>query len=207
MSAQRARPRRVPAQVRALLLTLTAVAAGSGLAVAQDEVDAVSDGNDSRSRADIAAARATHDRANDRLAHVIRFHEGIGPRAFRNQVAEHGPPGSVCVNIWTRRTPWEASPNYEVCVTTDRDAENLLAGVSRLGPRGSVRRVGRASAELTSRRRLVVRFDPDVIRRPAAYRWSVQVTTFEDGCTRRGCGDVAPRRGRSVRTEVGSPTA
>jgi hypothetical protein len=191
--------------VRALLLTLTAVAAGSGLAVAQDDVDAISDGNDSRSRADIAAARATYDSSNDRLAHIVRFHEGIGPRALRNQVAEHGPPGSVCVNIWTRRTPGDASPNYDVCVSSDRDNENLVGSVSRLGPRGSVRRVGGAAAQLTSRRRLVVRFDPDVIRRPAAYRWSVEVTTFENGCTRRGCSDVAPRRARSVRTETGTP--
>ena len=86
MTAQRARFRRVPAQVRTLLLTLTVVAAGSGLAVAQDDVDAVSDGNDSRSRADIAAARATHDRANDRLAHVVRFHEASAraPSATRS---------------------------------------------------------------------------------------------------------------------------
>jgi hypothetical protein len=192
--------------VRALLLTLAAIAAGSGLAVAQNDGDTVSDGNDSRSRADIASARATHDRGNDRLAHIVRFHEGIGPRAFRNQVAEHGPPGTVCVNVWTGRTPGEASPNYDVCVTSDRDNDDLVGSVSRLGPRGSVRRVGRAAAELTSRRRLVVRFDPDLIRRPASYRWSVQATTFENGCTRRGCSDVAPRRGRSVRTDLGTPT-
>ena len=206
MRAQRRLPGRVPAEMRALLLTLAAVTAGTGLAAAQGEVDSVSDGNDSRSRADIAAARATHDRSNDRLAHIVRFHEGISPRTFRNAVAEHGPPGSVCINIWTTRTPWEASPNFDVCVTSDRDREKLLASVSRLGPRGSVRRVGRAAAELTSRRRLVVRFDPDLIRRPAAYRWSVQVTTFESGCTRRGGQDVAPRRGRSVRTSLGAPT-
>jgi hypothetical protein len=187
-------------------MTLLAVAAVSGIAVAQDGVDAISDGNDSRSRADIAAARATHDRSNDRLAHVIRFQDPIGPRVFRNAVAEHGPPGSVCINIWTRRKPGEASPNYDVCVTGNRNLDKLLASVSRLGPRGGVRRVGRAAAQLTSRRRLVVRFEPDLIRRPAAYRWSVQATTFERGCSRRGCQDVAPRRGRTVRTVLGAPT-
>jgi hypothetical protein len=193
--------------VRAAILTLAATLACAALAVAQNRVDAVSDGDDSRSRADIAAARATHDRSNDRLAHVIRFHDGISPRAFRNAVAEHGPPGTVCINIWTRRIPWDASPNFEVCVTGNRDRDALVASVSRLGPRGGVRRVGRASAQLTSRRRLVVRFDPDLIRRPARYRWSVQVTTFESGCTRKGCDDVAPRRGRTVRTALGTPAA
>jgi len=189
------------------LLPLIVLLAGAGLAAAQDGTNAVSDGDDSRSEVDVASARAAHDRSNDRLAHIIRFHAPISARKFRNAVADHGPPGSVCINIWTRRTPWEASPNFDVCVSADRGADKLVASVSRLGPRGGVRRRGAASAQLTSRRRLVVRFDPDLIRRPAAYRWSVHVTTFERGCTSRGCQDFAPRRGRSVRTELGAPAS
>ena len=185
-----------------LLLALAIALATPGVAPAQDGADAVSDGDDSSSRADIASARAAHDRSNDRLAHIVRFHNRIGPRAFRNAIDEHGPPGSVCINIWTRRTPWEASPNFEVCVTAERDQEGLIGSVSRLGSRGSVRRRGPASAQFTSGRRLVVRFDPDLIRRPAAYRWSLQTTTFARGCTARGCQDFAPQRGRTVRTEL-----
>jgi hypothetical protein len=188
------------------LLPLAVVLAGCGVALAQDASNVVTDGDDSRSQVDIASVRAMHDRTNDRLAHIIRFQAGIGPGDFGNAVDEHGPPGSVCINIWTRRTPWEASPNFDVCVSADRERK-LVASVSRLGSRGGVRRRGPASAELTSRRRLVVRFDPDLIRRPAAYRWSVEVTTFERGCTSRGCKDFAPRRGRSVRTELGAPEA
>ena len=205
MRAQRRRPSRVPAAMRALLVAIAATACLCGLALAQEGQDTVSDGDDSRSQADIASARATHDTSNDRLAHIVRFHEPIAPRNFRNAVAEHGPPGSICVDIWTTRIPREASPNFDVCVTSSRDREDLQASVSRLGARGGVRRIGRASAELTSRRRLVVRFDPDLIRRPTGYRWSVQVTTFERGCTRRGCVDLAPRRGRTERTKLGTP--
>ena len=190
--------------MRVLLVTL-AVLAISGIAAAQDNGGTVSDGDDSRSRVDIASARAVHDRTNDRLAHIVRFHQRISARAFDNEIAEHGPPGSLCINIWTSRTPWDASPNFEVCVSGNRDASDLVASVSKLGSRGGVKRRGSASAELTSRRRLVVRLDPDRIRRPAAYRWSVQVTTFESGCTSRGCQDFAPARGRSVRTELGTP--
>jgi hypothetical protein len=175
--------------VRALL-ALTIALALAGAAFAQDGTNAVSDGDDSRSGADISSVRALHDRANDRLAHIIRFHGGISPSVLRNAIDEHGPPGSICV-----------------CVTADRGGDDLQASVSKLGPRGGVRRRGPASAELTSRRRLVVRFDPDLIRRPPAYRWSVEVTTFERGCTTRGCKDFAPRRGRSVRTELGAPAA
>ena len=205
MRAQRWRRGRVPAEMRALLLTVVAALGLCGLALAQDAEDTVSDGDDSRSAVDIASARAMHDTSNDRLAHIIRFHAPISPQSFRNAVAEHGPPGSVCVDIWTTRTPREQSPNFDVCVSKQRNEDDLVASVSRLGARGSVRRVGSASAELTSRRRLVVRFDPDLIRTPVAYRWSIQVTTFERGCTRRGCIDLAPRRGRTERTKLGTP--
>ncbi|HYH58870.1 MAG TPA: hypothetical protein VD790_06575 [Thermoleophilaceae bacterium] len=181
-----------------MLLLLT------GLAGAQ-RARTLADKDDSRSAVDIKSARGVHDRGNDRLAHLIRFHGPISPRNFRNAVQKHGPPGSVCVNIWTRRKPWEASPNYDVCVTADRNRARLLASVSRHGPKGGVRRIGNASAQLTTPRRLSIRFDPDLIRRPGRYRWSAHVTTFERGCTRRGCQDVAPRRGRSARTKLGAP--
>lgn len=203
MTAQRRAGGRVPAGVRALWLSAAAALATCGLAVAQAGDGGITDGDDSKSRVDISRARATLDRSNDRLVHVVRFHQAISPRNFRNAVQEHGPPGSVCVNIWTTRTPGEGSPNFDVCVTGDRSRRKLIASVSRLGPRGSVRRVGNANARLESPRRLFIRFDPDLIRRPAAYRWSVHVTTFERGCTRRGCQDVAPRRGRSVRMQLG----
>jgi len=184
---------------------LTVALAAAGAAFAQNGTQAVSDGDDSRSSADISSVRAVYDRANDRLAHIIRFHTGVSPSDFQNAIDEHGPPGSVCVNIWTRRTPWDASPNFDVCVTPNRDASDLRASVSKLSARGGVRKRGSASAELTTRRRLIVRFDPDLIGRPNAYRWSVEATTFARGCTTRGCKDFAPRRGRSVRTEVGEP--
>jgi hypothetical protein len=187
------------------LLVLTVALAATGVAFAQDGTQAVSDGDDSASAADISSVRAAYDRSNDRLAHIIRFHAGISPSALQNAIDEHGPPGSVCVNIWTRRTPWEASPNFDVCATPNRGATDLQASVSKLSARGSVRKRGPASAELTRKRRLVIRFDPDLIGRPHAYHWSVEATTFARGCTTRGCKDFAPRRGRSVRTVIGEP--
>ena len=203
MTAQRAPACRVPAGVRTLCIAATAVVAASGLALAQDRAGARKDGNDSRSLVDMAAVRASHDRSGDRIVQIVRTHGPIGPRSFRNAVDNDGPPGSVCVNIWTSRTPWEASPNFDVCVSADRRRQKLVASVSRIRRGGGVKRVGRAAAQLTSARRLVIRFDPDLIGRPAAYRWSVHVTTFERGCTRSGCQDFAPAAGRTIRTALG----
>jgi hypothetical protein len=190
----------------AITAVLSCLLAGAGLALAQSRDRPRSDGNDTRSLVDISSVRGTHDRRDDRLEHAIRTHAPISPRNFRNAVDEDGPPGSVCVNIWTRRTPREQAPDYEACVSGNRRRTSLRASVSRVRADGGVRRLGSAAAQLTSARRLVVRFDPDLIGRPAAYRWLVHSATFERGCKRHlGCEDFAPGRGRTVRTELGTP--
>jgi len=191
--------------MRVLAIALLGALAAAGLATAQSKDRPRSDRDDSRSLVDISSVRGTHKVGDDRLLHVVRFHDRISPRNFRNQVDGEGPPGTICINIWTKRTPWEAEPNFDVCVTANRERDKLRATVSRHGRNGGVRRVGGAQAELTSPRRLAVDFDPDRIKRPAAYRWSVQVTTFERGCKRHlGCQDFAPRAGRSAKTKLGS---
>jgi hypothetical protein len=197
---------RAPATAAAIAATALLAAAGAaGLAAAQSSDLPHEDGDDSRSLVDIASVRGTHDRAADALVHVVRTHDPISPRNFRNAVDPDGPPGSVCVSMWTKRTPWEESPDYDVCVSANRTRTGLRASVARHRAGGGVRRVGSATAELTSPRRLVVSFDPDLIRRPGAYRWSVQSTTFERGCSKHlGCEDFAPARGRSVRTKLGA---
>lgn len=205
MRAQRARSGGVPAGVRTAILAIAVALAATALALGQTDQPRP-DGDDSRSQVDIASVRGTHDMRADRLVHAIRTHDPISPRSFRNSVSRNGPPGSVCVNVWTRRTPREQAPDFDVCVTADRGEGQLRASVSRHGPYGGVRRVGRASARLERPRRLLVRFDPDLIRRPASYRWSVHAATFARGCPRRtGCQDFAPQGGRTVRTRLGRP--
>ena len=188
------------------MVALSAVVVTAGFALAQSKDLPHPDKNDSRSRVDISSVRGTHNLGDDRLVHVIRTYRAIGPRNFRNAIDGDGPPGSVCVNIWTTRTAWEQEPNFDVCVSGNRKFRGLRASVSRHKAGGAVRRVGPAQAELTSSRRLVIDFDPDLIKRPRAYRWTAQVTTFEKGCKRHlGCQDFAPASGRSVRTELGTP--
>ena len=80
-------------------LALTIALAAAGVAFAQDGTKAVPDGDDSRSAADISSVRAVHDRANDRLAHIIRFHaadraehareRGRRARPARERLREH----------------------------------------------------------------------------------------------------------------------
>ena len=172
----------------------------SGLAVAQDDEGTVTDGDDSRSRADIASAHAAHDHSERpaRARHPLpRAHlAGHLPqrrrraRAAGNGLRQHlDPPhamGGVAELRGLRDRATAPRTRWSPASASSGRTEGSSAG-------------GRPPPQLTSRRRLVVRFDPDQIRRPAAYRWSVQATTFERGCTRRGCQDFAPGRGRSPR--------
>lgn len=191
--------------MRVAALTLVLALAGAAIAVGQSADEQHSDPDDSASAIDIASVRGTHDLRADRLVHTIRTHDAISPESFRSARAS-APPGSLCVNIWTRRKPRQAPPDYDACVTLDRDGESLRASVSRHRAGGAVRRVGAAVVRLEAPRRLVVRLDPRLIRRPRAYRWSVQSATFARGCPRaRGCEDFAPAAGRTVRTRLGEP--
>ena len=165
----------------------------------------IEDRDDSAGAVDLASARAAHNRITDELVYVVETHDPLDPRLLLR--SEGGPPGSVCVNAWTTRTPGEAAPNYEVCITTARDGE-LHASVARNGTGGRVRRVGAADVEQKSERTLELRIDPDDFRRPRAYRWTVQAVAFSEGCAATtGCEDFIPDRPRTSRTVLRTPRA
>ena len=180
-------------------LVILALVALPGAAVAAP----VADRDDTAGAVDLRSARAAHNRVTDELVHVIDLYEPLRPDLLLNR---DGPPGSVCVNVWTTRTPGEAPPNYDVCVTADSRGRELRASITRHGARGAVRRAGPAKVEQPRDTRLELRFDPDRIRRPDSFRWTVQATTFSAGCpVTTGCEDFVPDRPRTSRTELRAP--
>jgi hypothetical protein len=163
----------------------------------------VRDPNDTRGKVDVSSVLGAHNRIEDRLVHVVHTYEGFGPADLLNR---SGPPGSICVNVWTTRTPGDAMPNYEVCATSNRQGTAFRGDIDRFGRGGSVRRIGAARVEHPAADRLLIRFDPDRIRRPGSYRWNVQAATFGSGCrTPTGCEDLAPNTPRTIRTRLGTP--
>lgn len=162
----------------------------------------VSDRDDTAGPVEIVEVQAAHNRTTDRLVHQIRSEAAFGPRDLRS---DDGPPGSICLNVWTTRSSRKEVPNYEVCVTASRDGKRYKSSIARIGGR-SVRRVGRARVEQADPDRLVIRFDPDRIRRPQTYRWSAQSSTFGAGCpSSTGCEDFAPNQPRALKTTLRAP--
>ena len=181
------------------LALLTALLALPAAALARSPT--VLDRDDSKAAVDIASAKGTHNRTADQIVHVITTHDDFGPGNLLNS---DGPPGSICLNIWTTREPGEDTPNYDVCATSDRRGRVFRASIARL-TRNS-RRVGAARVEQPDSKRLELRFDPDRIRRPRSYRWVAQTATFGEGCGGpTGCEDFAPDRPDTALTRLGTP--
>ena len=186
--------------MRAKALGAVLLLAAPAVALAATRFD---DRDDSAGAVDLSSVRASHNRVSDELVYVIDLHGEVTPRML---LRRDGPPGSVCVNLWTTRRPGEAAPNYDVCITAERRGRLFRASVSRHGATGEVRRAGRAKVEQTAPTRLVLRIDPDRMGRPDEVRWTVQAVAFSTGCPSvTGCEDFVPDRPKSARTELQAP--
>jgi hypothetical protein len=146
---------------------------------------------------DVATAldiqRVGLQRASDgRLRAAVTFAAKVTPSAL---LASSGPPGSVCLRIWTdaEADPRATRPDRLVCVTA-RSATALRASVFEQRDVGMPRRVAPASVTATaSGRSLVVRIAQSSLGRPALIRFAAESTSA--GCERPACVDTAPGAG------------
>ena len=146
---------------------------------------------------DISKVSGAHNRASDQLVHTIDFYEALPDKLTT--------PGSVCVEIWTRSTPGESAADYEACATRDKN-DKWRASIARKREVGQRLRVGAVKVEQPSDTRLVLRIDPDDIKRPTSYRWRTEATSFNKDCkSASGCPDYAPDRPGTAVTKLSKP--
>ena len=183
--------------VLALLVLFGAVGVAAALAAT------VRDRDDVTTPLDIAKASGAHNRASDQLVHTIDFYEPVDPA---DMVHKDKPPSSVCVEIWTRSTPAESAADYELCASPTAKGKSWKASVARKREVGPNLRIGGAKIEQPSETRIVMRFDPDLIKRPQSYRWRAESTSFARACkATAGCPDYAPDRPATTETPLGKP--
>jgi hypothetical protein len=179
------------------LAVLGATCAAVALAVS------VPDRDDVTTALDIAKTSGAHNRAADELVHTIDLYEGVSPAGLLNK---DKPPSSVCVEIWTRSVPGESAADYEMCATPDAKGTTWKASIARKRDQGPRLRLGAVKVEQPSPTRLVLRLDPDMIKRPASYRWRTETTSFGTDCSASaGCPDYAPDRPGTAETTLGKP--
>ena len=108
----------------------------------------------------------------------------------KNLIAKEGPPGSLCLRLWTVTKPGAAPPDFLACVTARSDEETTRGTVFKTQPGQELTRVAGAIVGRTSDRTVTLRFSQTAIGKPALIRFAAEAT--KPGCARVSCVDTAP---------------
>ena len=166
-----------------------AFAAPGGLITARDS-------DDSPVLLDVGSVSLVQPRAT-RLEARVTMNEDWTPGTM---LASSGPPGSICVNLWTTRRPGSQPPNFLVC-GTPQSARRLRVAVFRENGDGLPVKADGAGATISGRT-LIMRFSPASIGSPDTLRFSAEATQLV-GCPRpRGCFDRGPNGARTAFFEL-----
>lgn len=146
---------------------------------------------------------ASVERAPDgQLRAAITFTQVLRPADL---LARSGPPGSVCLRIWSEPAdesepavdPAAQRPDRLVCVTA-RSEEDLRASIYEQPDAGLPRRTGSATVRRNrSGRSLLLRVAQSRIGRPERIRFTVEASRA--GCASPECIDTLPAAPRTLR--------
>ena len=111
------------------------------------------------------------------------------PWRMRDLPADDGPPGSLCLRMWTVTRRPGTFPDHLLCVTADKGGRHMRGEL--LAERdGALQRVATVALARTSLRTVVARFRQSAIGRPASIRFAAEATP--PGCAGPACVDTAP---------------
>lgn len=125
----------------------------------------------------------------DRLRAAVTFAGKVTPA---DMFVKSGPPGSVCLRVWTATNadPKSTRPDRLVCVTA-RTKNALRASVLRQEGLGLPERVGPASVTASkSERSFIISIAQSALGGPARIRYALEST--RPGCDRTSCIDTVP---------------
>jgi hypothetical protein len=144
--------------------------------------------------------RASLNLASDgRLRAVITLAGKLDPEAM---LADTGPPGSICVKVWTATDadPTATRADRLVCVTA-KSKDELRASVLSQTAAGLPVSTGTAAVKVNeSKRSIVVRISQSSLGRPELIRFAFEST--RPGCERVSCIDQSPDKGAVRRFRV-----
>ncbi len=181
-----------------LTAAAAALVASSAPATTSKTVTITDDKGDVRGALDIQGA-SFKLAADGRLRATVTVTQKIAPSRL---LSATGPPGSVCLKIWTdeRADPSAVRSDRLVCVTASSKTELRATILDQSAP-GLPKYLGSVRAGLsTSRRSFVLRMSQSSLGRPGLIRFAVESTPA--GCVRVSCIDDAPANGAVRRFRV-----
>lgn len=134
---------------------------------------------------------------------AISFADAFSTKDLLTEADGSGPPGSVCVRIWTTSTPGATAPDLLACVTAQPDGKSLRSTVTKevLGALPST--VAAATLTRPSSRSLALKLPGGLFGAVKTLRFAAEAT--KPGCPRLSCTDLAPDLGkpRALRRKSG----
>lgn len=124
--------------------------------------------------------------SDGRLRATVSLAAALSPADL---LSDDGPPGSVCLRLWTASRPPSLPADYLVCATA-QDAKTLRATVVKEDKDGLPDRAGAATVSLRAGRIVILRFSQSAIQRPKTIRFAAEATRA--GCPRMSCVDTVP---------------
>jgi hypothetical protein len=181
---RRRRPRARRLAAAAAIAVCALAAAGSAPAATGDAV-VVPDPVDTAGGLDLT--RVQLGRSPDgRLRAALTL---AAPWRMRDLPADDGPPGSLCLRMWTATTDPGTFPDHLLCITADARGRHMR-GSLLVERDGALQRVTAVALARSSLRTVVARFSQSAIGRPATVRFAAEATP--PGCPRPACVDTAP---------------
>jgi len=173
---------------------LTLALLGSGAAAAQapttvvtrDPADALAGAPDLRR---VAATRSSD--GSVRLA--VSLAVALSARDLLTDEDATGPPGSICVRLWTVSTPGKTRADLLACVTAQPDGKTLRSTITKEVAGALPSTVGTATLTRPSDTSLALRIPSSLLA--GARRLAFAGEATRPGCVRHRCVDLAPDAG------------
>lgn len=179
--------RRVLAVVGVVAALGGAGGAAAWAATAQPRAQVVTDAKGDVGDGDLDLTRVSFKRTSDgRLQASLTLAQAWGAKDL---LADSVPPGSLCLKVWTTTVPPDTTPDWLVCVTTDRSGA-LRGSILKQRPNKLPARTGGADVTEPSDHTVSLRFSQASIGAPAKLYVAAEAT--RPGCTRGSCIDLAP---------------
>lgn len=169
----------------ALLAGAPARAQAPATVSAQDPADALENAPDLKR---VGATRL----ADGDVRLSVSLVDEIVPEELLSERGADGPPGSVCVRLWTLSTPRTTPPDLLACVTA-RSTRALRATITREEDGAPPTVVASPALTRPSGRSFALRVPKALLGRATRLRFAAEAT--QPGCPRLSCVDLAPDLG------------